>query len=128
MPARLLACPSLDYPASPLRPVEARTSTGEVRQALQRRGVPQILIRLPDGSVHTGEPITLWRPLVISRERLEWCAARSLLRGSAPLLVVAVRRRGVEGSTVGAAFAIHTKPTRGHAKEVALKYLLGRAD
>jgi hypothetical protein len=118
----------LDYPASPLRPVEARTSTGEVRQALQPSGVPQILIRMPDGSVHTGEPTTPWRPLVIDREKLEWCTARSPVCGSAPLLVVAVRRRGANGPAVGGTFGINTKPTRGHAKEIAVKYLLGRDD
>jgi hypothetical protein len=87
---------------------------------------PQVLIQLPDGSAHASEPTTPWRPLVAFGERLEWCTARSLVRGSTPLLVIAVRRRGAEGPVVGAAFGIHTKPTHEHAKEIALKYLLGR--
>lgn len=88
----------------------------------------QVLIRVPDGSVHASEPTTPWRPLVVFGEKLEWCAARSRVRGAAPLLVVAVQRRGADGPATGAVFNAKVKPTREHAKEVALKYLLGRAE
>jgi hypothetical protein len=88
--------------------------------------VRQVLIRVPDGSVHAGEPTTPWKPLVVFGEKLEWCAARSPVRASAALLLVAVRRQGAKNPAVGAAFSINTKPTRGHAKEIAVKYLLGR--
>jgi hypothetical protein len=114
------------YRASPSRPVRVPTASGEVRRGLVPSSVRQILIRVPDGSVHTGEPITSWWPFVVFGERLEWCAARSPVHGSAPLLVVAVRKRGTEGPAVGAPFGIHTMPTIGHAKEIALKYLPGR--
>jgi hypothetical protein len=118
----------LDDPASPRTRVEARTASGEVRYGLQPSRVAQVLIRLPNGGVHAGEPTTRWRPLVVFGEKLEWCAARSLVHGYVPLPVVAVRRRRVEGPAVGAVFGIHVKPTRGHAKEIAVKYLLGRED
>jgi hypothetical protein len=116
----------LDDPASPLRRVEARTTSGEVRQGLVPGGVPQVLIRVPDGSAHAGEPSAPWKPLVVFGEKLEWCVARSAVRGSAPLLIVAVRRRGADGPAVGVAFNANTSPTRGRAKEIAIKYLLGR--
>jgi hypothetical protein len=107
-------------------PTGGEIRAGKVRRYVLARDVGQVLIRVPDGSVHTGEPTTPWRPLVVDGEKLEWCTARSPVRGSAPLLVVAVRRHGTDGPAVGAALSINTKPTRGHAKEIAAKYLLGR--
>jgi ClpX C4-type zinc finger len=114
------------YRANPLRPDRVPTASGEVWHDLVPSSIRQFLIRVPDGSVHAGEPITPWWPLFVFGEGLEWCAARSPVHGSAPLLVVAVRKRGTEGPAVGAPFGIHTKPTSEHAKEIALKYLLGR--
>jgi ClpX C4-type zinc finger len=109
-------------------PAGDEVSSGILRPGIEPRRAGQVLIRVPDGSVHAGDPTTPWRPLVVSGEKLEWCAAHSRVRGSAPLLVVAVRRRRADGPAVGAAFNAKVKPTRGHAKEVAVKYLLGRAE
>jgi hypothetical protein len=118
----------LDDPASLFETRQDPDCKREVWRGLLPTGVAQVLIRLPDGTVHAAAPTTPWRPLVVVvfGEKLEWCAAHSLVSGSTPLLVVAVRKRGAEGPAVGAAFGIHVKPTRGHAKEIALKYLLGR--
>jgi hypothetical protein len=86
----------------------------------------QVLVRVPDGSVHVAEPTTPWRPFVLDGQKLEWCGARSSVRGTTPVLLVAVRSRGAAGHGVGSAFSIDTKPTRAHAKEIASTYLLNR--
>jgi hypothetical protein len=118
----------LEYRARPMTAVEARGVDGKVRQALRPTRDRQILIRLPDGSVHTGIPTTPWRTLTVSGERIQWCAARAYVRGPTPVHVVAVQRPGADGPAAGAAFGSQTKLTRAHAKDIALRYLLRRID
>jgi hypothetical protein len=107
-------------------PTGAQPLEAKARQGVQAVGSGQVMIRVPDGSVHASHAVSPWKPIVVFRERLEWCAARSPVRGSDPLLLIAVRRRGAEGAAVGAAFDGNMKPTRERAREIAVKYLLGR--
>ncbi len=78
----------------------------------------QILVRFPDGTVHSCEQESTWRPLLHGGTSYEWCRARGLVRSPTPVLVVAVREAGESGSIRGAAFPADARVFEEHAKRI----------
>lgn len=91
-------------------PVELHTTEG------------QLLVRFPDGTVHVCEQHEPWRDFVVDGEDLQWCPAAGFVRSPTPLVVLAVRRRGVLGSIIGATFPVGTTVTETDATALVHAY------
>ena len=91
-------------------PVEPRTTEG------------QLLVRFPDGTVHVCEQHEPWRDFVVDGEDFQWCLAAGFVRSPTPLVVVAVRRRGVLGPIIGATFPVCTTVTETDARALVHAY------
>ncbi len=61
----------------------------------------QLLVRFPDGTVHTCEQHHAWQAFTQDGESLDWCAAAGCVRSLTPLAVLAVRRHGAPARSWG---------------------------
>jgi hypothetical protein len=95
------------------------------RRVVVHEGVPNILVRLPDGSVHGCEPVTDWTPFDHGGGRFEWCETRGRVRAQSPVPVVAVRRLDDDASIAGQAFAPPAKVTEAHARALVDRWQIG---
>ena len=94
------------------------TTLAENPPAPTRLGHPNVLVQVPDGSVHGCREETAWIAFEHDGERYEWCTTRGYIRGELPLRVLAVRQVGDDGPAKGMAFPLKTDLTEEHARRV----------
>jgi hypothetical protein len=86
-------------------------------------GPQQILVRMPDGTVHGCAQETGWASLAHESGTYEWCSARGFIRANTAQRVVVVRQRGEEpGACFGAAFPPNTAVTEERARAEIERY------
>jgi hypothetical protein len=96
----------------PVVSVEPMAAASEEPAALR----PDVLVRMPDGTVHACQQETDWAPFVHEGRTYAWCGTSGLVRGKLPVPVVAVRGPEDTDPTRGAAFPPDTKLTEEHGR------------
>lgn len=78
----------------------------------------QLLVCLPDGTVHACEQQHGWLAFVYEGATIEWCRAMGFVRSPTAVPVVAIRQHGSQGLIMGATFPPHTNLTEVEARGV----------
>jgi hypothetical protein len=82
-----------------------------------------LLVRMPDGTLHLFARDSDWMPFVHAGHPFEWSTGRGTIRAATSQLIVAVRRQDADGPCHAEAFAPDALPTQDVACTIAERWL-----